>query len=93
MDRGGGTLLDVKGAKIVGFGKAPQLGEPVHQPAFAVDLITAYLPVRLAQFFLEVVAGRVGRRASQVEGRVIAQQVQVPERALIEVHLAQLTGG
>ena len=88
MDRGGGTLLDVEGVKVVGFAKAPQLGEPVHQPAFAVGPITTYLLIRLTQFFLEAVAGRVGRRAGQIEDRVVAQQVQVPERALIEVHLA-----
>ena len=72
MDRSRGALLDVRGAEIAGLAKAPQLGEPVHQPAFAVDLITTYLPVSLAQLFLEAAVGRVGRGASQVEDGVVA---------------------
>ena len=56
MDRSRGALLDVRCPRSPPA-EAPQLGEPVHQPAFAVDLITTYLPVSLAQLFLEAAVG------------------------------------
>ena len=57
MDRSRGALLDIRGAEISRRAEAPQLGEPVQQPAFAVDLVSAYLLISLAQLLLEVAVG------------------------------------
>src|ERR1700733_1667234 len=92
MDGCCGALLYIKAAQVARVAEAPQLSEPVQQPAFAVDLVSAHPLIGPTQLLLEVVRRRIGCRAGQVEDRVVGRQVVVAERTLVEVRLAELPG-
>src|SRR5450755_4921357 len=88
---GRGTSEDIVTGQIAGPAEPPKLGEPVQQPAFAVDLLAAHVLVGLAQLLLEEGSWRVGRRTGQIKDRVVARQVEMAERTLVEVNFAQLS--